>query len=29
MKKRYDHEFKWKPSRKVEEEIITAILGLR
>ena len=28
MKKRYDHEFKWKPSRKIEEEIVTAILGL-
>jgi hypothetical protein len=29
MKKRYDHEFKWRPSRKMEEEIVTAIMGLR
>jgi hypothetical protein len=29
MKKRYDHEFKWMPSRKLEEEIVAAILGLR
>ena len=27
MKKRYDHEFKWKPSRKIEEEIVAAILS--
>ena len=26
-KKRYDHEFKWKPSRKLEEAIVAAILG--
>ncbi len=26
MKRRYDHEFKWKPSRKVEEGIVAAIL---
>jgi len=26
-KRRYEHEFKWKPSRKVEEAIVTAILG--
>ncbi len=25
-KRRYDHEFKWKPSRKVDEEIVAAIL---
>ena len=24
-KRRYDHEFKWKPSRKVDEEIVAAI----
>jgi hypothetical protein len=24
-KRRYDHEFKWKPSRKVEEAIVAAI----
>ncbi len=29
MKRRYDHEFKWKPSRKIEEEIVAAIFGLR
>ncbi len=27
MKRRYDHEFKWKPSRKVEEGIMAAALG--
>ncbi len=27
MKKRYDHEFKWNPSRKMEEKIVSAILG--
>jgi len=26
-KRRYEHEFKWKPSRKVEEAIVTAILS--
>ncbi|HSB07327.1 MAG TPA: hypothetical protein VLK23_19280 [Thermodesulfobacteriota bacterium] len=26
-KRRYEHEFKWKPSRKVEEAIVGAILG--
>ena len=26
-KRRYEHEFKWKPNRKVEEAIVTAILG--
>ncbi len=26
-KRRYDHEFKWKPSRKVMEAIVRAILG--
>jgi hypothetical protein len=26
-KRRYEHEFKWKPSRKVEETIVAAILG--
>ncbi len=25
-KRRYEHEFKWKPSRKVEEAIVSAIL---
>jgi hypothetical protein len=25
-KRRYEHEFKWKPSRKVEESIVGAIL---
>ena len=24
-KRRYEHEFKWKPSRKVEEAIVAAI----
>jgi hypothetical protein len=26
-KRRYEHEFKWKPSRKVEEAIVTAALS--
>jgi hypothetical protein len=26
-KRRYEHEFKWKPSRKLEEAIVSAILG--
>ena len=26
-KRRYEHEFKWKPSRKVEEAIVGAILS--
>jgi hypothetical protein len=26
-KRRYEHEFKWKPSRKVEEAIVAAILS--
>ncbi len=26
-KRRYEHEFKWKPSREVEEAIIAAIFG--
>ena len=26
-KRRYEHEFNWKPSRKVEEAIVAAILG--
>ena len=26
-KRRYEHEFKWKPSRKVEEAIVVAILS--
>jgi hypothetical protein len=26
-KRRYEHEFKWKPSRKVEEGIVAAILS--
>jgi hypothetical protein len=25
-KRRYEHEFKWKPSRKMEEAIVAAIL---
>ena len=28
MKKRYDHEFKWKPSQKMEEGIVATILSL-
>jgi hypothetical protein len=27
-KRRYEHEFKWKPSRKVEEAIVAAIFRL-
>ena len=27
VKRRYEHEFKWRPSRKVEEAIVTAILS--
>jgi len=26
-KRRYEHEFKWKPSRKMEEAIVAAILS--
>ena len=26
-KRRYEHEFKWKPTRKVEEAIVAAIFG--
>ena len=26
-KRRYEHEFKWKPSRKVEDAIVAAILS--
>ena len=26
-KRRYEHEFKWKPSPKVEEAIVTAVLS--
>lgn len=26
-KRRYEHEFKWRPSRKVEEAIVAAIVG--
>jgi hypothetical protein len=26
-KRRYEHEFKWKPSRKVEEAIVAALSG--
>lgn len=26
-KRRYDYEFKWKPSRKVEEAIVAQIFG--
>ena len=26
-KRRYEHEFKWKPSRKVEEAIVAAVFG--
>ncbi len=26
-KRRYEHEFKWKPSRKVEDTIVAAILS--
>ena len=27
MKRRYDHEFKWEPSRRVEEAIVAAVFG--
>jgi hypothetical protein len=27
IKRRYDHEFKWKPSPKVEEAIVAAVFG--
>jgi hypothetical protein len=27
VKRRYDHEFKWKPGRKMEEAIVAAILN--
>ena len=27
IKRRYDHEFKWVPSRKMEEGIVSAVLG--
>jgi hypothetical protein len=26
-KRRYEHEFKWKPSRKVEEAIVASVFG--
>jgi len=26
-RRRYEHEFKWKPSRKVEEAIVAAVFG--
>ena len=26
-KRRYEHEFKWKPSRKVEEAIVVSVFG--
>ena len=29
LKKRYDHEFTWKPNRKIKEEILTHIFGKR
>jgi len=29
MKKRYDREFKWRPSQEIEQKIVSAILGLR
>jgi hypothetical protein len=29
MKRRHDHEFKWKPSRKVEEGVVGAVFDLR
>ena len=29
LKKRYDHEFTWKPNRKIKEEIPTHIFGKR
>ena len=28
-KRRYEHEFKWKPSRKVEEAIVSAVLSCK
>ena len=27
LKRRYDHEFKWKPNRRIEEAIATGVLG--
>jgi len=29
LKKRYDHEFTWKPNRKIKEEILTYLFGKR
>jgi hypothetical protein len=26
-KRRYEHEFKWKPSRKVEEAVVASVFG--
>ena len=28
-KRRYEHEFKWKPSRKVEEAIVSTVLSCK
>ena len=28
-KRRYEHEFKWKPSRKAEEAIVASVFGKR
>jgi len=29
LKKRYDHEFTWKPSRNIKEEILAYLFGKR
>ena len=29
MEKRYDHEFKWRPSQEIEEKIVAGIFGPR
>jgi hypothetical protein len=29
LKKRYDHEFTWKPNRNIKEEILTYLFGKR
>jgi len=28
-KRRYDHEFKWKPSRKIEEAIVSEVFRVK
>ena len=29
MKRRYDYEFKWEPSREIEEKVVAGIFGPR